>query len=254
MTSRTNTGDVFNHAKFGFTLAEVLITLGIIGVVAALTLPMLIAKYQKQVTVSGLQKSYSVVTNMIRKAEAKHGLISEWSEWSADLPWYKKSANSKYVLEHYLAPEANGAKVYESNAQSGNFYVRFMCDTKDNGADNDAQYKRMNGGTVITHLNEVIRSIRLADGACIGFKPIDGNVSFVYVDINGDKKPNVVGKDFFEFILTYDGKLLPRGYELSDDDLKNDRNCPISGYYIGDCSAAKIMRAGWKINSDYPWK
>lgn len=88
--------------------------------VAALTLPMLVAKYQKQVTVSGLQKSYSVLTNMIKKAEAKYGLISEWPEWSSDLTWYKKSANSKYVLEHYLAPEANGAKVYESNAQSGN--------------------------------------------------------------------------------------------------------------------------------------
>ena len=38
--------------KFGFTLAEVLITLGIIGVVAALTLPSLVTNYQKQVTVN----------------------------------------------------------------------------------------------------------------------------------------------------------------------------------------------------------
>ena len=231
-----------------------MITLGVIGVVAAITLPALVGKYQKHITVTGLQNSYSVLTNMLRKAESKHGLISEWPEWGSDLTWYKKSTNSKYVLEHYLAPEANGAKVYSSNAQSGNFYVRFMCDTKDNGADNEAQYKRMDGSTVITHLNEVIQSIRLADGACIGFKPVDGNVSFVYIDINGDKKPNVVGKDFFEFILTYDGKLLPRGYDLSESDLKNNRNCVASGYNIGDCSAAKIMRAGWKINSDYPWK
>ena len=35
--------------KFGFTLAEVLITLGIIGVVAALTLPSLVTNYQKQI-------------------------------------------------------------------------------------------------------------------------------------------------------------------------------------------------------------
>lgn len=240
--------------KKGFTLAEVLITLGIVGVIAALTLPILISKYQKQVTVAGLQKSYSVLSNMIRQAEAKHGVISEWPEWSSSLPWYRKAGNSKYVLENYLAPEANGARVYGSNAQSGNFYVRFMCDTTDNGADNDAQYKRMDGGSVITHLNEVIYSIMLADGSCIGFKPIDGDVSFVYVDINGAKKPNVVGKDFFEFILKYDGKVIPRGYDLSEEDLKNNRNCPVSGYYIGDCSAAKIMRAGWKITDDYQWK
>lgn len=238
----------------GFTLAEVLITLAIIGVVAALTFPMLLAKYQKQVTVSGLQKSYSVVTNMIRKAEAKHGVISEWSGWSADLPWYIKTRNTQDILENYLAPEAIGTKVYASNSMSGNFYVRFMCDTEDNGADNDAQYKRMDGGDVITSSNEVIQSMRLADGACVGFKPVDGNVAFVYIDINGAKKPNVVGKDFFEFILTYEGKLLPRGYELSDEDLKNNKNCPISSYYIGDCSAAKIMRAGWRITSDYNWR
>ena len=42
--------------RSGFTLAEVLITLGIIGVVAALTIPNLIAGYEKQVTISKLQK------------------------------------------------------------------------------------------------------------------------------------------------------------------------------------------------------
>ena len=45
--------------KFGFTLAEVLITLGIIGVVAALTLPSLVTNYQKQVTVNKLKKFYN---------------------------------------------------------------------------------------------------------------------------------------------------------------------------------------------------
>lgn len=47
-----------NHKKFknAFTLAEVLITLGIIGVVAAMTLPTLIANYQKQVYANGLKK------------------------------------------------------------------------------------------------------------------------------------------------------------------------------------------------------
>ena len=45
--------------KKGFTLAEVLITFGIIGVVAAITMPMLITHYQKQATVNQLKKAYS---------------------------------------------------------------------------------------------------------------------------------------------------------------------------------------------------
>ena len=51
--------------KFGFTLAEVLITLGIIGVVAALTLPSLVTNYQKQVTVNKLKKDINeIVENL----------------------------------------------------------------------------------------------------------------------------------------------------------------------------------------------
>ena len=53
--------------KKGFTLAEVLITLGIIGVVAAMTLPTLIKNYQKQVWAISAKKSYAVVSNMFQK-------------------------------------------------------------------------------------------------------------------------------------------------------------------------------------------
>lgn len=45
-----------------FTLAEVLITLGIIGVVAALTIPTLMQKADEQATVSALKKTYSTLT------------------------------------------------------------------------------------------------------------------------------------------------------------------------------------------------
>ena len=55
-----------------FTLAEVLITLGIIGVVAALTLPTLIQNHQKQVYVTQLKKAYSTINNAYNKmANAK---------------------------------------------------------------------------------------------------------------------------------------------------------------------------------------
>ena len=49
----------------GFTLAEVLITLGIIGVVAALTIPTLVANYQKKVTVTKVKKVYVTLNNAL---------------------------------------------------------------------------------------------------------------------------------------------------------------------------------------------
>ena len=54
-----------NISKAAFTLAEVLITLGIIGIVAALTMPALIANYQKQVTLNGLKKAYSQLAQAV---------------------------------------------------------------------------------------------------------------------------------------------------------------------------------------------
>ena len=55
--------------KKGFTLAEVLITLGIIGVVAAVTIPALVTTYQKRATESQLKKAYSTLVNALRMSE-----------------------------------------------------------------------------------------------------------------------------------------------------------------------------------------
>ena len=53
------------NMKKGFTLAEVLITLGIIGVVAALTMPTLMSNYRKHQTVTQLKKAYSEISQAI---------------------------------------------------------------------------------------------------------------------------------------------------------------------------------------------
>lgn len=96
--------------NFGFTLAEVLITLGIIGVVAALTLPILMTNYRKQVTETRLAKFYSVMNQAIEQSEVVNGPKEHWDVMqsgfvkdengnedrtqSAAMEWYQK----------YLAP------------------------------------------------------------------------------------------------------------------------------------------------------
>ena len=59
--------------KKGFTLAEVLITLGIIGVVAAMTIPTLMTKYAKQRTETQLVKFYSMMNQTLRMSVADNG-------------------------------------------------------------------------------------------------------------------------------------------------------------------------------------
>ena len=70
--------------KKGFTLAEVLITLGIIGVVAAMTMPTLIKKYTNHVVETRLKVFYSQVNEAIRLSEAEYGDKKEWANGAPD--------------------------------------------------------------------------------------------------------------------------------------------------------------------------
>lgn len=65
--------NILQFKKFGFTLAEVLITLGVIGIVTALTLPSVVANYQKQKTVSFVKKFYNEINNAIKLSVAENG-------------------------------------------------------------------------------------------------------------------------------------------------------------------------------------
>lgn len=62
----------------GFTLAEVLVTLGIIGIVAAMTIPTLITKHRKVEVVTKLEKFYSVFNQAIKMSEAEYGDVEGW--------------------------------------------------------------------------------------------------------------------------------------------------------------------------------
>jgi len=64
--------------KFGFTLAEVLITLAIIGIVAAMTIPTLITEYKEKQTISQLLKVYATLSHAFKMAEAEHGSLETW--------------------------------------------------------------------------------------------------------------------------------------------------------------------------------
>lgn len=63
--------------RYGFTLSEVLITLGIIGVVAAMTLPSLIANYREKVFVTSAKRGYSVLTNAMNKWNVDNGVVGD---------------------------------------------------------------------------------------------------------------------------------------------------------------------------------
>ena len=68
-----------NSRKIAFTLAEVLITLGIIGVVAALTIPTLMANHRRQVAETRLEKFYTTINQAVKMAEVDYGDMTQLS-------------------------------------------------------------------------------------------------------------------------------------------------------------------------------
>ena len=101
-----------DERRVAFTLAEVLITLGIIGVVAAMTLPTLIQTYKKRVVETRLQKVYSVMNQAITSSTVDNGETETWegianssATHEDTLAWFNK----------YLAPYLKYTEVKQEN-------------------------------------------------------------------------------------------------------------------------------------------
>lgn len=220
--------------KNAFTLAEVLITLGIIGVVAAITIPNLIANYQKHVTVTKLQKAISILNQAYKMSydEVGEPTVSE-----------AFAMGSNEYFKKYWAPYIKTAIICTTYAQ-----CRYKTNTP---------WKKQNGKGDKTGL--------IWEGNRTSFYTSDGflyviftgggdvlhEVGIVYVDINGASEPNIFGKDLFVLarVEKDGGGVQPYGYDLATKYIDNDCKKGGGGAYC----AEKIRRAGWKIEKGYPW-
>ncbi len=173
--------------KNGFTLAEVLITLGIIGVVAALTMTTLIQNYKTKVTVTKLKKNNSVLSQ-------------------AYLMYLKDNEPSTFTTDEAGAVEA--ANVFKPYLKIAN-----DCGTQTLGCvADDYSSKDSSGGIAHYDSMSVYYKMILADGSNIWLKTGNG-ASYdidIFYDINGKSGPNKWGYDLFEFIV-YGKTLYPHG-------------------------------------------
>jgi prepilin-type N-terminal cleavage/methylation domain-containing protein len=93
-----------------FTLAEVLITLGIIGIVATLTIPGLIANYKKKETVTRLKKAYSTMAQAIQLSEVDNGDAASWS-----YPPFRDFDKTEEFVNQYILPYFKYLKAEKGN-------------------------------------------------------------------------------------------------------------------------------------------
>lgn len=183
--------------KKGFTLAEVLITLVIIGIVAAMTVPAIVANSNEKAIKSALKKNASVIQQALLKYYADNG-------------------------EHVTVAIkiGNGYTGNSQNLGEEFFYKYFNLAKKCNGSNcsfgKDIKYKNYSGtSTAFAYNPDSYGGIILSDGTYIFW----GSLSVGYgtawanltVDVNGAKGPNRLGKDTFLFQLRMNGELIPGG-------------------------------------------
>ena len=215
--------------KIAFTLAEVLITIGVIGVVASLTLPSVIQNYKKQVTVAKLQKAYSVLNQAFQNSVADNGPSENWQE-----------ADEIGVREYF---NTYWKKYFKK--------VDLCANYKECGYSDSAPFSYLNGEKCFLALTPERVYFKTLENYVFIFTDTTGEIFIphIYIDINGAKQPNKLGIDVFMFERISGKGILPYGYELPITQINASCNVANRGSYC----ARKIMSEGWQISDDYPW-
>ena len=224
---------VQNDIKCAFTLAEVLITLGIIGIIAAMTLPALIGAYQKKVLEEQFKVAYSMLSQLLIKSESDIGAKANCFYWDKS-PYpslvcieYDESGScikkglpdGSPVPSDYTGPRTEcrvllnsilsnvqvittcEGKAYEKGCipeYEGNDTVR-QANTPDLS---DEQAYTDSAGCAYFRKNEILNN-RYAYVFKNGMIliPYDFSTPIYAIDINGKKGPNKWGYDLFTFMV-----------------------------------------------------
>lgn len=172
-----------------FTIAEILITLGIIGIIAAITLSTVIKNTQDKQFRVMFKKQFSIISQAFQMVYLASGEEIQFDEWR-EMQIYVCQIGQK------LKADYSGIKCDEilSNFDPNNNYGRpdkkFRWHADNTWYNAKKQPMRSNPG-----YNYM--TFYLPDGAWINF-----NCSrYVFVDVNGAKKPNTVGRDIFYFVI-----------------------------------------------------
>ncbi len=264
--------------KKTFTLSEVLITLVIIGIIAAITVPVVMAEYQKKAYVTKLKKAYSSIQSGFKLSMANSGVFElADSDLFDDIRTDPGTSSStscsigqvNYAFKSICIDLTNEfARIF--NAQISKTPKNYIIKYFDKSGQSD-----MSNRPLLIFPDGMFAIIQIfyfekTEFECQRVLDYGGNKSAciklgsVTIDINGDKGPNTYGKDVYAFSIGNNG-LRPVG-SIEDALSMNVRPLSSNGNYwktSGDCGkenltkggvkmgyrcAARIMDNGWEID------
>lgn len=228
------------NKSFAFTLAEVLITLAIIGVVAAITLPSLIQKHQEKEFATRTKKLYSDIGNALILAQKDFDVVGDNS-------LLFNTTDSSYEVAKKLGQYFNGAKVCKDINEKGCSkyyyeikYATLQLDTDNKGGVRYASWNPviiLSNGAIISLSNakrencyanitsnktdEYGRPVLNPDGSNQTVNWTSYSCGYLDVDVNGVKKPNQYGRDVYQFPVYKEKLMLQTAPSAGGKSLKN---------------------------------
>lgn len=244
---------IFNQKKQpAFTIAELLMSTVILGVVAMLTIPVLLSHYSKNINAFGLKKSYSTINQALQKMTLDYdtsgnientGFFNSTDTFLGDnfIKYIKIAKNCQLgsgCFTPYISPNFDSSVMIPYTSIMGNHYsfittdnMAYMLETTGSGCVNT-----FDGASSTGHSSQM--------------SSICGKL---WVDVNGLKKPNRYGSDIFLFYIT-NGKiasLYPAGgrddaKEQWSNDGINVLHCK-KNESTGYACAGRIIGQDWEI-------
>lgn len=219
--------NIFNK-KTAFTLAEILIVLLIIGIVASMTIPSVLQNTQNMEFKVAWKQNYAIFAQATKQLAINNGgtmvgaFNSNNSFRNAYLPYF----NYIKTCPKQTPPQSNTCWYSAGLAHelSGDVFT-------DDYTGKTGMILN-NGAMVVIDLE----SITCEDTYSIN----DDDCGSIKIDVNGEKGPNTIGKDIFGLLVLRNGNILPRGSQGDDYYNDNDHSCNISAYPNSDgwsCSA-----------------
>ena len=225
-----------------FTLAEVLITLGIIGIVAAMTLPTMIMNHRKQVTVNKVKKFYTVMSQATNSAIAEYGSMEDWQGFTTT----RNGEEMQNWFDTYLKPYLKVIDEFVKTDEETGYSTLFVV---------------LSDGSVLSMVNWAGSAKSDDDANHVQ----DNHNGLIHVGYLTDKKlvddtdSRIACVNSFSFLFYSPLKdqyfFQPYTYQANTPE-KYNREFFIEQVKGGNTQycAAVMMFDGWQIKSDYPFQ
>lgn len=244
-----------------------------------MTMPSVIANHQKKVFSAKIKKAYSLLNQAYSMARAKNGDAYSWS--------YTKD-NRDSIMNKYIFSELKGMNTLDDpslNQKTEEYIAEYTKKMGSSGYHSDCSgyiNKIKKWGAFVTNDGYLIVPMCHVDGNFIqAYVPSPNPTAYKHytellIDVNGFQKPNILGRDIFNFMLVhginvywyspeqekkYASQVSLSGKDTSVYNVTKPGIYPsgygstFSGCYDTNkksCSK-KLMEDGWEFKKDYPW-